>query len=148
MRILFIIVLLNLLAACQSTTKNNTVSAQQDEEGCGISAMLAGISCVDPDMSEIAKHPLGSAGNPVRADGPAGQRDYIRRLICKDGNNIEGYARMGSAGLGPYGFIVDSYTVACKTGENIKELVIYMDLYHPGYQEKYPAQGFSDMELK
>ena len=105
-------------------------------------------NAIKPNLEEIAKHPLGSINNPVRADGPGGQREYLSRLICTDGNNVESFERLGAMGISPYGSMVDGYEVICKTndGETLSFTVV-MDTYHKGYREKYPADGFKDMEL-
>ena len=56
--------------------------------------------CEPPFLTEaeIVANPLGSQHNPVRADGPLGQRRYIERLVCKDGE-APFYERLGAAGL-------------------------------------------------
>ncbi len=144
MKLLASILILMYLFGCASTT---TVTEASKKSDCGLEEMLAGISCITPDLAAIAEHPLGSKGNPIKADGAYGQREYLSRLICRDGFNIESARRSGSVGLGPYGFMIDLYLVTCKTKIGTEQLPVYMDLYHKGYREKYPAQGFIDMEL-
>lgn len=93
-----------------------------------------------PDVSEeaLSRHPLGSAGNPVRAQGPSGQRAYLARLRCADGST-PAQRRIGSTGTGPWGFILDIHEVRCKGGLTAG---VHMDLYHPGYIEHAPVPGF------
>ena len=95
-----------------------------------------------PNVSaeEIAKHPLGSWENPVRTQGPTGQKNYLASLTCPNGQRAA-YKRLGSRGDGIYGFHVDEFEVVC--GE--RKSLIYMDLYHPKYIETKPVPGF---ELK
>lgn len=92
-----------------------------------------------PDVSadEVAKHPLGSLENPVRTQGPTGQKKYLESLTCPNGQRL-GYKRLGSRRDGIYGFHVDEFEVVC--GE--RKLRIYMDLYHPKYIETSPVPGF------
>lgn len=81
---------------------------------------------------------LGSSNNPVRASGPMGQRDYLHRLRCPD-DSSPAFERLGSAGLGPYGRMIDAYRVQC---DGQPETVIYMDLYHCD-EESEAVSGFS-----
>ena len=82
---------------------------------------------------------LGMKNNPVRCENPRGERQYLNRLRCKDGNPPE-YERIGSFAPGPYGNILDGYGVKC-AGKN--EAVIFMDMYHEGYVEKEAVPGFT-----
>jgi len=92
----------------------------------------------DIDPAELAKHPLGSAGNPVRAEMPYGERAYLAQLVCANGTRPSDVARVGSMGTGPDGHILDAYTAKC-TG---KPALIYMDMYHCGYAERAAPPGF------
>jgi hypothetical protein len=91
--------------------------------------------------SGLAGKPLGSEGNPVRADMPAGQRAYLARLRCSDGR-APAFQRIGSMGAGPYGSIVDGYQVDC-AGASPASSVVYMDMYHPGHAEAAAVPGFT-----
>jgi hypothetical protein len=71
-------------------------------------------------------HPLGSQENPVRARGPEGERAYLARLRCTDGD-APAFARVGSTGFGPYHNILDLYTVQCA---GAAPLPVYLDMYH------------------
>ena len=123
------------LVSC-STVEETSLKA---DEPCGIPE-LTGKSCVEPNHDEIAKHPFGLSGhNPVRSDGVRGQREYLSRLICPDRRAVKGFSRSGSVGIGPYGFMLDLYQVQCR----FKTYSVFMDLYHPGYIENRPVDGFT-----
>ena len=93
-------------------------------------------------VGEIARrirtNPLGSAANPVRANQPEGQRAYIARLRCDDGQAPAILGRY-NIGPGPYGSIVDVYGLDCRAGGR-RDLAI--DMYHD-WVEDAPAAGFS-----
>lgn len=72
---------------------------------------------------------------------PEGQRAYLDRLRCADGN-APTYARGGNLGDGPYGNIIDSYTVMCAGSEPASARII-LDMYHRGYVELRPVPGFT-----
>lgn len=83
--------------------------------------------------------PLGTPSNPVRASMPPGQREYLMRLRCPEGDEPT-FARQGSLGRGPHGSTVDRYRVTCKSGHTA---FIVMDMYHRGYREMEAVPGFS-----
>lgn len=87
-----------------------------------------------------AGHPLGSEKNPVRANMPPGQRAYLERLRCSDGN-APAFERRGSVGTGPYGKIMDVYELKCLTGQPATAS-IYMDMYHDHVEDR-PVPGFT-----
>jgi hypothetical protein len=89
----------------------------------------------------VAGKPLGSAENPVRANMPPGQRAYLSRLRCADGQ-APSFQRMGSMGDGPYGMIMDGYEVVC-AGSTPATSVIYIDMYHPTHVETQAPAGFT-----
>ncbi|RBP53655.1 hypothetical protein [Arenicella xantha] len=138
MKLVLPFLLFGLLTACASTT-NNRVSSDE----CGVDELFNGISCIEPDLEAIAKAPLGSQYNPVRADGPSGQREYLSRLVCSNGMSVADFYRLGSAGPSPYGFILDMYMVKCDTDAGLVEHEVYLDMYHKGYLETNAAEGFS-----
>jgi|GEM_PF-6583295 len=82
---------------------------------------------------------LGAQTNPVRCYDPKGERQYLNRLRCPD-KNPPVYSRIGSFGIGPYGNILDGYSVKC---EDKEEVTIFMDMYHEGYVEKAAVPGFT-----
>ena len=100
----------------------------------------AGLSgaALDRAIEEAAAFPLGSKQNPIRENGPAGQRAYLRRLRCADGA-APAFLRAGNAGPGPFGFIIDDYQVTCPGAQPVD---IYIDMYHDG-PENRAAPGFS-----
>lgn len=114
------------LGACSSTSMT----------GWDIDRMMATHATV-PDVK--LEGPLGGQRNPVRANGPQGQRDYLARLRCADGL-APSYQRVGSIGIGPYGKMLDGYTVQCR-GED--PVTVTMDMYHC-VEETRPIPG---MEL-
>lgn len=91
--------------------------------------------------ARLADKPLGSAANPVRANMPPGERAYIARLRCANGQAPAIQSR-GSTGLGPYGMIVDSYQVAC-VGSSPASSDIHIDMYHPDHVETQAPPGFT-----
>jgi hypothetical protein len=93
---------------------------------------------VSPDWAAIEAQPLGSKGNPVRTYLPPGQQAYLGRLRCPDGSTPT-FQRQGTVGEGPYTTIVDAYEVRCAE----KSVVIYLDMYHPGYFEPRAVPGFT-----
>ncbi len=84
----------------------------------------------EADLAEIAKHPFASPGNPIRASGAEGVYEYINKLSCPNSGRPFS-RRTGSAGDGPYGFIIDSYMVGCHFSGTTDFYSIYIDLYHP-----------------
>jgi hypothetical protein len=86
--------------------------------------------------------PLGAKTNPVRCENPRGERLYLSRLRCPDGNPPE-FSRIGSYGAGPYGNIIDGYRVKC---DGKDEVTVFMDMYHKGYIEKEAVPGFTIVE--
>ncbi|MBO9517527.1 MAG: hypothetical protein J7493_05630 [Porphyrobacter sp.] len=125
-----------------------TASSQDDAEfDARLGRMMAGESevqgaALDAALAKAASHPLGSEQNPVRASMPPGERAYLARLRCADGNAPE-YERQGSGGDSPYGNIVDFYQVTCSGSE---PAMVVMDMYHSGYAEDRPVPGFTIVE--
>lgn len=85
---------------------------------------------------------LGTATNPVRCNGPEGEREYLNRLFTPDGMPAEFY-RGGSYGEGPHGNVLDRYKVS--TGPT--NTAVFMDMYHPGHIETNAVPGFTIMNL-
>lgn len=111
-----------------------------------LAAMMAGESAIqgkklDKAIQKASAHPFGSAKNPVRAHFPPGQRAYLDRLRCADGNAPK-YRRMGSAGASPYQNIMDIYDVDCGDAEPGKQS-IHIDMYHKGHVEAEAVPGFT-----
>jgi hypothetical protein len=95
-----------------------------------------------PDVSEddISAHPLGSEQRPVRTQGPRGQREYLSRLLCRNGKAPK-FQRSGSTMKpSPYGFPMDMYEVRCGA---FSKTTVYMDLYHPRIVETEAVPGFT-----
>lgn len=123
-----------LLAGCASTKSGDDAVLEAMLMGRAPRATLS-----PQQAAEVAKHPLGSAGNPVLAEGPPGQRAYLLRLRCPEGR-APTFDRAGSAGLSPYGSIMDVYQVACDAPPMRS---VYIDMYHPGHIEKQAVPGFT-----
>jgi hypothetical protein len=130
------------LSACaQQPAKKNT----DDEDLASALSSIFG-NTIKPDMKEVEKHPLGSAKNPVRVSMPIGQQEYLSRLVCENGEPVSAFSRDGSVGTGPYGSIMDRYTVICDTNQGAVEHSVYMDMYHPDNTETRPAAGFKALK--
>ena len=84
--------------------------------------------------------PLGSASNPVRAQSPAGQYEYLCDLRCRDGSP-PAFERVRAAGSGPYNTLMDLYLVDCGDGTSEK-VSVFMDMYH-NHVETSPIPGFT-----
>ena len=95
----------------------------------------------DAIAARVARHPLGSAENPIRVYMPPGQRDYLSRLRCANGV-APTFQRRGSMGDGPYRKIIDGYQFECP-GSTPASGVIYMDMYHPDHVETRAPEGFT-----
>ena len=89
-------------------------------------------------IAEAEKHPLGSLKNPIRENMPEGQRAYLARLRCPDGQTPAA-TRRGNVGAGVYGSIIDLYDVTCP---GAKPVEVHMDMYHDG-PENRPVPGFT-----
>lgn len=103
---------------------------------------------VGPDADDIAEavaaaeaHPLGSMQNPVRVGGPDGERAYIARLRCADGNAPRVGMR-ANAGIGAFGSIVDVYPLDCGPAAPGR-IELIMDMYHDEHRENRAPPGFT-----
>ena len=138
-KLVIILLGVTLLSSCasnkQEANKTNKFNARQ------LMIELQGGEPDQPDPKEVEKYPLGSANNPIRVDGVGGERSYLIRLTCND-NSAPSFKRVGSVGLGPYGFILDLYEAECIDNLETKIFSIHMDMYHPGYIEKRAVSGF------
>jgi len=106
--------------------------------------VMGGGRYVEPWLSAAVKdaavHPIGSEQNPVRAEMPQGQRAYLGRLRCANGQPPT-YQRAGNVGPGVFGSIVDLYVTHCE-GSTPAQAEIYMDMYFPGHVEQRTVPGF------
>lgn len=113
------------------------------EESPAPKDLLAGLgfSAVDEAAFAAARvHPLGSLQNPVRVGGPEGQRAYLARLRCADGSAPRIGAK-GSAGVGAFGSIVDSFPLDCGSAAPGRTSLV-MDMYHSEHREERAPPGF------
>ena len=132
------------LAGC-ATTVDSRQSASDAKTSAMFARMMAGQSelsgpALEEKVAEVSDHPLGSQQNPVRAAMPVGQRAYLARLRCENLKAPE-FGRIGSAGLSPYGNIMDAYSVRCP-GSQPEEATVYLDMYHDGYVEERAVPGY------
>lgn len=128
------------LSACVTTPEPDAREAS-DEEAAAILSALFGES-IEVDEATLAQYPLGSKDNPIRVDGPMGQRIYLSRLVCNNNEQVSAFQRTGNAGVGPFGNIVDLYEVICDTYQGAVTYSVYLDMYHRDYEETRPAAGF------
>jgi hypothetical protein len=107
-------------------------------------AMVAQMNPASPEeemsqaIAAAEQHPLGSLENPVRVAGPDGERAYLARLHCADGNAVRVGARR-EAGVDPYGSVAGAYEVIC--GRETSRLVF--DMYQEEHQETRAPAGFT-----
>ena len=135
-----------LFAALATPTGLLAQPPASEKIGDALDLMRAGESQVqgaelERRIEAASAHPLGSRENPVRAAMPPGQRAYLQRLRCSNGQ-APAFDRIGNFGVGVYGNIVDGYRVLCR-GATPAESVVYMDMYHRGHVEERPASGFT-----
>lgn len=133
---------LGILGLCLSGGGLSSGAMAQDANDMAdmMKALGGGLSGEDlrAAIDKAAAFPLGSKDNPVRADGPEGQRAYLSRLRCADGKT-PAYVRGGSVGMGVFGYIVDVYGVTCP-GSQAEQ--IHMDMYHRHKEDSAPP-GFT-----
>ena len=83
-------------------------------------------------------HPLGSLENPVRVGGPEGERAYLGRLRCQDGQAPQVGTRR-DAGIGAFGSVVAAYELSC--GGQARRVAF--DMYHAEHVENRAPAGFT-----
>lgn len=133
MRRLLMLGLVGALAAC----------ATEQDSGADFIRMMGGSSAADADRiaARLQGKPLGGPENPIRTYMPAGQRAYLARLRCANGQ-APAASRIGSTGPGPYGSIVDAYQVTC-AGSTPASSELHLDMYHPTHTETAAPPGFT-----
>jgi hypothetical protein len=131
-----------LLLLCVVGALTGCASAGGSEEASFID-MMGGSSASEATRiaARLQGQPLGSADNPIRTYMPEGQRAYLARLRCANGQ-APAANRIGSMGAGPYGSIVDAYRVTC-AGSTPAASELHMDMYHPTYTENAAPPGFN-----
>lgn len=122
------------VSACAGT------SSERESVGIGPDDRYAGARLARA-IADASNHPLGSTENPVRVYLPAGQRAYLTRLRCSDGQPPS-FERLGNLGDGVFGSVIDNYEVKCDGGEP-KQSFIIMDMYHPDHTETGAPPGFT-----
>ena len=98
-------------------------------------------SCAGPqvDTIDVPEGSLGSFSTPVKCDMPAGEREYLDRLVGPGDEEVT-YERLGNCGEGPSGNVIDGYAVTY-AGKD-KPTLVHMDMYHSGHKETSPIDGF------
>jgi len=115
-------------------------------ERCPQAGMAAALGAgLDPARLAAAvqtarAHPLGSRENPVRVCGPTGERAYLARLRCADGNAPR-VGQRASVGAGPYRTILDLYPLDCGAAAP-GQVELVMDMYHDEPESAAPS-GFT-----
>lgn len=98
-------------------------------------AVLAASAAVQFSCASSASRFFGSRTSPIQVDGPSGERTYLNRLICPNGNP-PGRARLGSY-PGRHGHMIDLFELDC-CGEIFE---VHFDMYHQG-QPDQALRGF------
>lgn len=142
---LTIFTLIFTLSACASKPAK-TKKDDSDDIAASLSSLFGEPKKVDQKI--LDKFPLGSQENPVRVNGPIGQRDYLSRLVCENNEAVSAFNREGSAGVSPFGTIMDIYEVICDTNKGVVKHEVFLDMYHPNYTETRPAAGFIELKPK
>ena len=107
-------------------------------------SMAGALNRVSPEeeMRQLAAaadaHPLGSLENPVRVGGPEGERAYLGRLRCQDGQAPQVGTRR-DAGIGAFGSVVAAYELSC-SGQASR---VVFDMYHAEHVENRAPAGFT-----
>lgn len=130
-----------LIAGCASRPAQQTpelrISSADIDEVLG-GGQLAGAKLAAA-IRKAGAAPLGSKANPVRVDLPPGEYAYLGRLRCLNGSRPAA-TRQGSVGAGPFGSVLDLYSLSCP-GRGATDL--YMDMYHPEHEERSAPPGFT-----
>ena len=92
-------------------------------------------------IAAAAAYPLGSLQNPVRVGGPTGERAYIARLRCADGNAPR-VGERASGGVGAFGSIVGVYPLDCGAAAPGRTQLV-LDMYHEEHREDRAPPGFA-----
>lgn len=83
-----------------------------------------------------AHGPFGySATNPIPVQTNTGEADYLRMLQCACGTAFL-FHRVGNAGPGPDGHVVDVFELVCRN--RVHHVTLYFDMYHRGASTLLP----------
>ncbi|HEX8364300.1 MAG TPA: hypothetical protein VF702_14365 [Allosphingosinicella sp.] len=96
---------------------------------------------IDALAAAVAAHPLGTPENPVRVGGPDGERAYLARLRCANGE-APAVGERRAAGVGAYGSIVASYALDCGAAAPGRASLV-LDMYHSEHRETRAPAGFA-----
>lgn len=135
----------SLVMACASKPDQPAAQDVSDQDPSSALVALFGEN-IEVDEKPLKNIPLGSLKNPVRVLGSEGQRDYLSRLVCDNNEPVSAFQRVGNAGIGPFGNIIDLYDVICDTNKGAVKHRVYLDMYHSSYKEMRPAAGFAALK--
>ncbi|MEA3029420.1 MAG: hypothetical protein QOG13_745 [Sphingomonadales bacterium] len=133
-----------LLAACLILPASPALAQRLGARTASPETMVAQMRQDSPEeemralVAAAEAHPLGTAENPVRVGGPAGERAYLAHLRCAGGAAPRVGARR-EAGIGAFGSIVAAYEVSCGADGNR----IVFDMYHEEHVETRAPAGFT-----
>lgn len=82
--------------------------------------------------------PLGTRNNPVRADGRAGEIDYLGKLRCPSGGAPHFHFEYRGP-RGPYGNELDRFTLRCVYDN--RTFAVWIDHHHPAHVETGAVAG-------
>ena len=107
--------------------------------------MVPGLAPGQDDLAEAiaaaATHPLGTRENPVRVGGPEGERAYIARLRCANGEAPR-VGERSAAGVGAFGTVVNAWALDCGSAAPGRTSLV-MDMYHEEHVEERAPPGFT-----
>ena len=86
----------------------------------------------DPEYGYSEKNPI-RVGSKEEYGGPEAERAYLNSLLDATGKPVT-FKRLGSAGVGPDGNVLDIYEVMIDDGTKVE---LWIDMYHP---DKAPAK--------
>ena len=86
---------------------------------------------------------LGSIENPIKCDGPLGERSYLSRLLGPQKQFLF-FKRKGSRHSLITKNMIDIYIIASLDG-NFQQ-TLHFDMYHPGYEEQNLPPHFLQQE--
>lgn len=86
----------------------------------------------------MSKFELGSIENPIKCDGPSGERAYLACLLGPDGQFLR-FHREGS--IPGEVNMLDCYRISSLDERFVH--ILYMDMYHKGFHDERLPEGFS-----
>ena len=96
---------------------------------------------IEAQAAAAAAFPFGTAQNPVRVGGPDGERAYLARLRCANGE-APAVGERREAGVGAYGSVVAAYSIDCGAAAPGRTSIV-LDMYHEEHRETRAPAGFT-----